>query len=152
MKVFILSAEHFSVPGLVLQAHATKASAVAEAVELVKTMLKDCEYPHRFKAGITASNWQDAIEWLQDVHGAAHCYVEIAETELHGAPADDGWTAAELQRVRDRANNMECLIAQAVEAWPQFDRDGDGELNVSGADLVDWFGEWRERAKATLDA
>ena len=39
------------------------------------------------------------------------------------------------------------LIREAIEAWPQYDGDGDGELHVSGADLVDWFGEWRERAK-----
>lgn len=63
-------------------------------------------------------------------------------------PADDGWTAAELQRVRDRANNLECLLAQAVEDWPQFDSDDD----VSGADLAEWFGQFRQRAKAAIDA
>jgi hypothetical protein len=83
---------------------------------------------------------------------ASECHVCGHKEAEASAPADDGLTAAELQRVRDRANNLECLLAQAVEEWPQFDRDGDGELNVSGADLVDWFGEWRERARALLDA
>lgn len=40
------------------------------------------------------------------------------------------------------------LIREAVEAWPQFDNQYSD--NISGADLVDWFGEWRERAKAVL--
>ena len=79
---------------------------------------------------------------------ANECHVcGFAEAEA-SAPADDGWTAAELQRVRDRANNLECLLAQAVEDWPQFDGDDD----VNGGDLVEWFGEWRARVKAMLDA
>lgn len=39
------------------------------------------------------------------------------------------------------------LLKQAVEAWPQFDTEHN---EVSGADLVEWFSAWRERAKAAL--
>lgn len=76
------------------------------------------------------------------------------------APPDDGWTAAELQRVRDRANELECLLAQAVEDWPQFDTDSaplapgciaEEAEPVNGGDLVEWFGEWRAKVKAFLE-
>ena len=39
------------------------------------------------------------------------------------------------------------LLGEAVDAWPQFDTPHD---QVSGADLVEWFAEWRERAKQCL--
>lgn len=43
------------------------------------------------------------------------------------------------------------LLAEACQVWAaQFDGTGDSDLNVSGADLVDWFTEWRGRAKRTL--
>jgi hypothetical protein len=38
------------------------------------------------------------------------------------------------------------LLSQAVTDWPQFDGDED----VSGADLVDWFGQWRDNVKACM--
>lgn len=94
-----------------------------------------------------------ALERGSNATDASHVlYVErqiaevIARTDAN-APQDDGWTAAELQRIRDRANNMECLIAQAIEAWPQFDCEDE----VNGGDLVEWFGQWRAKAKALLD-
>jgi hypothetical protein len=40
------------------------------------------------------------------------------------------------------------LVKEAVEAWPQFD----GDVHVSGADLVEWFEAWRRRAKQELAA
>lgn len=83
MKIFILSAEHFSVPGLILQAHATRESAVAEAIELTETMVGDSPYVEW--EAVTDSTWEAIVGKLQDAHGAAHCYVEIAETELRGA-------------------------------------------------------------------
>ncbi len=38
------------------------------------------------------------------------------------------------------------LLRRAVEAWPQFDADEP----VDGADLVDWFAEWRHQAREVL--
>lgn len=107
MKVFILSAEHFSVPGLILQAHATRESAVAEAIELTETMVGDS--PYLEWEAVTDSTWESIVERLQDAHGAAHCYVEIAETDLRGLPADP---------VRDAAPDM---LAALKECLPLFD-------------------------------
>jgi hypothetical protein len=43
------------------------------------------------------------------------------------------------------AVNPAALVQEAIQAWPQFDTPHD---QVSGADLVEWFCAWRERAKA----
>ena len=45
------------------------------------------------------------------------------------------------------------ILQQATQAWSEeFDGDDEVDLNVSGADLVDWFGQWRLAAKAALAA
>lgn len=38
-------------------------------------------------------------------------------------------------------------MRRAIEAWPQFD----GEKEVSGADMVEWFDTWRRDAKRLLN-
>jgi hypothetical protein len=53
---------------------------------------------------------------------------------------------------RRRELALRALIQEAVQAWPQFDLDPsmpgttESECHVSGADLVEWFSEWRKRA------
>jgi len=42
----------------------------------------------------------------------------------------------------------ERLLREAIEAWPQFDTQHE---EVSGADLVDWFYDFRQRAKAAVE-
>ena len=44
------------------------------------------------------------------------------------------------------SKGMAELLSQALCDWPQFDADED----VSGADLVDWFAQWRLRARRAL--
>ena len=39
------------------------------------------------------------------------------------------------------------LLEEAVNAWPEFDDD---TAPVSGADLVEWFGAWRDEVKKAL--
>lgn len=39
------------------------------------------------------------------------------------------------------------LLSQAICDWPQFE----GDAEVCGGDLVEWFAEWRQRVKACLD-
>jgi hypothetical protein len=42
------------------------------------------------------------------------------------------------------------ILIEAKNAWPQFDLDPsqalDSELYVSGADMIEWFIDWRQRA------
>ena len=82
-KIYLLHAEHFSVPGLVMQASRSRQTAINLAVELTNTMIAD----HNQSTGatmapVTTEDWEGAIEQLQDYHGAAHCYVEIGEHDL----------------------------------------------------------------------
>ena len=44
------------------------------------------------------------------------------------------------------SKGMAELLSQALCDWPQFDGDED----VSGADLVDWFAQWRLRVRSAL--
>lgn len=41
----------------------------------------------------------------------------------------------------------EVLLQRAIDDWPEFDTDEP----VDGADLVEWFAEWREQAKKVLE-
>lgn len=83
MKIQLVIAEHFSVPGVIIKAFCSLADATNEAVDLTNVMLTD----HGDAPDADADNWQSRIERLQDYHGAAHCYVEIVETDLIGADA-----------------------------------------------------------------
>ena len=51
----------------------------------------------------------------------------------------------------DAAAPMRLVLQEALRAWSaQFDGDPQQDLSVSGADLVDWFSQWRLRARAAL--
>jgi hypothetical protein len=78
MIIHIVTAEHFNVPGLVTEACADVRTAEAKAAELINLMLKDSGRD----PVATAETWPASLEWLQDYHGAAHCYVDITEREL----------------------------------------------------------------------
>lgn len=49
---------------------------------------------------------------------------------------------------------LRAIIQEAVRAWPQLDLDPsqapDSDLYISGADMLEWFAEWRQRAIDTL--
>lgn len=48
---------------------------------------------------------------------------------------------------------MSELLREATQAWSeQFDGPEDRDQSISGADLMDFFAQWRLRALATLDA
>lgn len=49
-----------------------------------------------------------------------------------------------------RARALIDLLVRAVEQWPQYDASQSGEDEVSGADLVEWFAEWRHQVKQLL--
>lgn len=83
MIVHVLQAEHFSVPGIVTKVFGTDAAAQIEAMALVNCMLNDSGRAQ----SANASNWHSKLEELQEEHGAAHCYVDIAPHTVEGAEA-----------------------------------------------------------------
>ncbi len=83
MKIYLVTAEHFGVPGRIIKPFDSNAKARKEAASLVRLMLKDT--PASAKLPTLAEDddeFQAALEALENYHGAAHCYVEIAPLEV----------------------------------------------------------------------
>lgn len=152
MKIHLVTAEHFSVPGLITKAFMQEADAMAEAAELVNIMLKDDGQD----PDADSNQWGIHLELLQDTHGAAHCYVEINEVLVAGPDpiaalvlAESfiaGFEGDELQEgiddllatvrgaiegtavPKEAANPapfdaMREFLIEALNDWPQFDVD-----------------------------
>lgn len=50
------------------------------------------------------------------------------------------------------SRTMSELLDEATRAWAeQFDGPEDQDCTVSGADLMDWFTQWRLRGRQALD-
>jgi len=86
MKVYLVQGEHFNVPGIPTSIFQHEISANMEAADLVNIMLKDTG-SHAPAPNVGANTWQPAMNWLQDCHGAAHCWVEVTEHEVEGYEA-----------------------------------------------------------------
>lgn len=79
-------------------------------------------------------------QWVDRVHPIGP--KPVLQAEAH---ANAGLFAA--------SKAMSELLLEATQAWSeQFDGPDDRDLSVSGADLVDWFAQWRLRARQALDA
>ncbi len=80
MQVYVVEAEHYSVPGRILRIYRDEQAALDYAKELVVGMLSDykCAHPES-DAPDDAEDWPEVVAWLQDVYGAAHVYVEISD-------------------------------------------------------------------------
>lgn len=88
--------------------------------------------------------------------------LDLAEEEVqtrHQAVKDGQASVNGLERARNLEADVDLarphilavpqmlgLLSQAVSDWPQFESDEE----VSGADLVDWFAQWRQGVKALL--
>jgi hypothetical protein len=70
-NIILVVAEHYSVPGIVTKAFDNEDKAKRECVSLVNIMLDDMGMPNA-----DIANWEGCLAILQDIHGAAHCYVE----------------------------------------------------------------------------
>jgi hypothetical protein len=75
--VYAVTAEHPSVPGIITKVCATREKAVAEAIAFVNIILVGCG----MKPVMTA-DMNVAIDYLQNVNGAAHCYADVVEHEV----------------------------------------------------------------------
>jgi hypothetical protein len=94
--------------------------------------------------GTVLRTWGVAVAGTQQWVGKAHA---IGPEPNHQAEAraNAGLFAA--------SKLMAATLAEAVGPWADhFDSADDRECPVSGADLLDWFVQWRLRAKAVLDA
>ena len=82
----------------------------------------------------------DTSQWIGKVH-------PIGEDPAHRAEAhaNAGLFAA--------SKMMAELLDEATKAWiEQSDGPEDQDCSISGADLMDWFAQWRRRARKALDA
>ena len=82
-KVWLLQAEHFFVPGMIVKVFTFSAVAQEEAADLVRIMQKDAGLP----ADATAANWSAKFEAMKATlsnQEAGDCYVEINEVPLIG--------------------------------------------------------------------
>lgn len=76
--VYLLQAEHFEVAGRITKIFADKHMADREACDLANQMRIDTDFED-MPPPATPDDWQALNNWLQEVHGAAHCYVEVDE-------------------------------------------------------------------------
>lgn len=118
-----------------------------ELLKAVKSLVSDIEAMQ--KNYITGESWfggfSNGFESSDDGNIMVewpNLAISLAEVKKTLSETDPAWLAAELQRVRDRANQLETLLAKAVEDWPEFDLDDD----VNGGDMVEWFGQFRQKA------
>jgi hypothetical protein len=82
----------------------------------------------------------DTLQWIGKAHAIGPDPEQHAE-----AHANAGLFAA--------SKAMATLLEEATLAWArQFDGVGDEDCEISGADLLDWFAQWRLRARQALDA
>ena len=86
--------------------------------------------------GVQVSGTQ---QWVGKAHAVGPSLDEKAE-----AFANAGLFAA--------SKEMAILLMEATQAWAaQFDEADPDSVEISGADLVAWFAEWRLRVRKALD-
>ena len=70
---------------------------------------------------------------------------------VHGGSGCGGGEPEQLAELLGLSPVMLELLREALGAWAeQFDGPEDEDLSVSGADLVDWFADWRLRVRTAL--
>lgn len=89
--------------------------------------------------GTVLSTWGVRVvetgQWVGKVHPIGPSPAEQAEAHANG-------------RLFTASKTMSELLAEAMQAWTeQFDDDSE----ISGADLLQWFSQWRVRARLALD-
>lgn len=136
MKIHLLEAEHFSVPGRIVRAFTNAAYANRAAVDLVNSMLTD----NGNQALASPVNWKHHIDRLQDEHGAQFCYVEVNEADL-----EEGFAFTVILRHpdwMDQADNGWCGTVQSHElAESPEEAIGlaqDCQCNEHGGRPMDW--------------
>lgn len=81
MKVYVITAEHFEVPGIRMKVCASQALAFAEAMSCINTIRDDAGL-QPVNSIASEDDIVKAMELVQETYGAAHCYVDITECEV----------------------------------------------------------------------
>lgn len=81
MNIHLVTASHFSVPGVIKGAFSNEHSAKTEAARLTNIMLADTDTDDRPEPA-TTETWPEVILWLQEYHGAQFCYVDLDVLEV----------------------------------------------------------------------
>lgn len=88
ITVFLVEAEHYSIPGVATHTFRTKAKAEAKAAELVNSIAADFVTTFEVEEfeTATAENWeriiQEVDEGVREYLGDDECYVIIRELRL----------------------------------------------------------------------
>lgn len=88
---------------------------------------------------------QDAAEWSGGLCPVAPdtCWIDDV-TEEHVC----AYTGKRTSEHPPDPEAMKALIREAVAAWAD---DFDTDNHINGADLVEWFSGWRQRARAVVE-
>ncbi len=110
----------------------------------------------------TAGNWK-LVPTIQTMHDGSILRtwgVQVQGTEqwvgrAHPiGPTPENQAEAQANAALFAASKLMAeMLIEATEAWSeQFDGPEDEDCSISGADLLDWFAQWRLRARKALDA
>lgn len=83
IKVHVMTAEHFEVPGIRMKVCASQAHAFAEALSCVNDIRADAGLKP-VKSITSDEDIEKAMAPVQDTYGAANCYVDITECDIIG--------------------------------------------------------------------
>lgn len=96
----------------------------------------------------------DALACINIVETGADDNHRVPMIELTIPSTQPGLSTVEpLARLLTTAPLLYALVVEATKVWPaEFDAPPDVDRTISGADLIDWFDNWRSRAKEALAA
>jgi hypothetical protein len=93
--------------------------------------------------GTLLLTWGVQVSDTQQWVGKAHALGDTLEDKAESF-ANAGLFAS--------SKEMAVLLHEATQVWAdQFDDTGPDSPEISGADLLDWFAQWRLRAKKLLE-
>jgi hypothetical protein len=81
-KIWLVEAEHFSVPSRWLKACSSEATANVFARQTAIEIAKDYHSPVEMAKLTDDVSIDDILSAVQDEHGSAHCYVQITELDV----------------------------------------------------------------------
>jgi hypothetical protein len=121
-------------------------SAIETAKAKAAEIMNGTEYPDHVDA---EEKWSGHIGYVDRMNMRTGQWDSVAED----IPFDAVCPFPSESDVAILHNPARDHVQQAIEAWPQFDAPPDAPdsvAHVGGADMVEWFAQWREDAKRVL--